>query len=170
MTSNEKQLKIPISVEGREKWAELEKALKPLLTKLWSAASAVRLDHVPRITKEPGIYLFVDENLDPIYVGQTRNLRSRLAAHTRPSGSHNSASFAFLLAKDRYTPAEGEKMTRAELEAHPEFMKLFRQAKEDVSKMEARFVSCADPELRTVFEVYAAMHLGTEKFNSFETH
>lgn len=36
--------------------------------------------------------------------------------------------------------------------------------------MEVRFCLCEDPELRTVFEVYAAEHLDTKEFNSFETH
>jgi hypothetical protein len=35
--------------------------------------------------------------------------------------------------------------------------------------MEVRFVLCDDPELRTVFEVFASMHLQTP-YNDFETH
>ena len=36
--------------------------------------------------------------------------------------------------------------------------------------MEVRCVEITDPQLRTVFEVYAAMALGTLEYNSFETH
>lgn len=36
--------------------------------------------------------------------------------------------------------------------------------------MDVRFVEISDPELPTVFEVYAAVALGTLEYNSFETH
>ena len=36
--------------------------------------------------------------------------------------------------------------------------------------MDVRFMVMRDPIERTIFEVYAALHLGTEHYNSFETH
>jgi hypothetical protein len=36
--------------------------------------------------------------------------------------------------------------------------------------MEFRCIEVGDPELRTVFEVYATLTLGTSEHNSFETH
>ncbi len=36
--------------------------------------------------------------------------------------------------------------------------------------MNVQFIEVRDPILRTLFEVYAALELGTEEFNSFETH
>ncbi len=36
--------------------------------------------------------------------------------------------------------------------------------------MDVRFILMPDPIERTLFEVYAALHLGTERYNSFETH
>lgn len=158
-----------VSNRGKEKWESIESDLPRLLEALWNAPSAKRLDHGPAVPMEAGIYLFIERGR-PIYVGQTRNLRSRLAAHCRPSGSHNSASFAFLVARTQYKGGKGKKMTRAELQDDPEFKELFSRAKERVSNMEVRFIKCEDPELRTVFEVYAAEHLGTKKYNSFETH
>ena len=158
-----------ISRDGERKWRSVEQELSKKLGELWSAAGAKRLDHDPPVPKKPGLYLFLEEGA-PVYVGQTRNLRSRLAAHCRPSGSPNSASFAFLIAKSEFKGGKGKKMTRAELQAHPAFNKLFVKAKKRVSNMEIRFTSCDDPELRTVFEVYAAEHFGTKQYNSFETH
>jgi predicted GIY-YIG superfamily endonuclease len=164
-----KPLSEVVSKKGREKWQSIEADLPRLLDDLWNAPGAKRLDHDPPAPEEPGLYLFVEHG-KPIYVGQTRNLRSRLAAHRRPSGSHNSASFAFLIAKTQFKGGEGKKMTRVELQSDPDFKKLFDKAKKQVSEMEIRFILCEDPELRTVFEVYAAEHLGTKKYNSFETH
>jgi hypothetical protein len=36
--------------------------------------------------------------------------------------------------------------------------------------MDSRFIEIDDPVTRTVFEVYAARALGTDEFNSWETH
>jgi hypothetical protein len=58
--------------------------------------------------------------------------------------------------------------TRAELAGHPDFVVIFARVRAAVGRMEARYVEVDDPELRTVFEVYASVMLGTE--NSFETH
>jgi len=50
----------------------------------------------------------------------------------------------------------------------PRFEALFRQHRQRVARMAIRAVMVEEPELRTVFEVYASVMLGTE--NSFETH
>jgi hypothetical protein len=55
------------------------------------------------------------------------------------------------------------------LQAIPEFRELFWQAKARVSRMTVRVVEIADPIEQTVFEVYAALALGT-RYNDFETH
>jgi hypothetical protein len=60
--------------------------------------------------------------------------------------------------------------TREEVEALDVFREPFRRAKERVEAMEVRYVRCDDPELRTVFDVYAAERLGTKTYNTFETH
>ena len=62
------------------------------------------------------------------------------------------------------------KVTRKALEADPVFAQLFEQAKARVASMDVRYVKVDDPELRTIFEVYAAVMLGTSEYNSFETH
>lgn len=157
--------KLTPSPKGAARWAEIEAALPRMLEELWSAPSAPRLKHT-EIPTTAGMYLF-SERGRPIYVGQTRNLRQRLSNHCRPSGSHNQASFAFLLAKKAFGNYAG---TRSQLEAEAKFIPLFTKAKARVARMPVSFIECADPELRTVFEVYAAGHLNTKKYNSFETH
>ena len=50
------------------------------------------------------------------------------------------------------------------------FVQPFEAAKRRADAMEVRYVVCDDPELRTVFEVYAAERLNTKMYNTFETH
>jgi len=159
------------SAQGKNAWAKIEAELRPLLQSLWAAPSAPRLEHVEPIPKEAGVYLFTAAG-KPIYVGQTRNLRRRLADHCRPSSGHNKASFAFLRAKKLYEAKQNENYagTRAALEVAESFPQLFDEAKTDVARMDVRFTTCCDAELRTVFEVYAAELLDTKEFNIFETH
>ena len=135
------------------------------LEKLLAARCCARKAHPP-IPKAPGVYLF-SENGRPVYVGQTRNLRQRLAAHMIPSSGQNTASFAFNIAKHKAGPMRA-KPTREEIERL--IKPLFTRAKERVSRMDVQFIEMDDPIERTVFELYAALHLGTEKYNSFETH
>lgn len=62
------------------------------------------------------------------------------------------------------------KRARKILEADPDFLKHFKEAKERVTKMNVRWIELKDPIERTLFEIYAALALDTVAFNSFETH
>jgi hypothetical protein len=106
-----------------------------------------------------------------MYVGQTRNLRNRIKQHGGRASRHNQAVFAFNLARLE-AQARGLQLngTRRQLENNVQFLELFRLSRERVAGMTVRFVEVTDPELRTVFEVYAAVALDTLKHNSFETH
>lgn len=143
--------------------------LPKLLDQLSSATVKTVAAH-GRIPERPGIYMF-SEGVTPIYVGQTRNLRARLRQHTSPSSRENQAALAWRIAlehaKDAGHPVSG---TRKELEADEQFAAHFRSAKERVAGMDVRFIELDDPVTRTVFEVYAARALGTDEFNSWETH
>lgn len=154
---------------GQKTFREVCEDLPVLLARLWDAPSEKRADHL-HIPAVEGIYLF-SERGRPIYVGQSQDIRRRLGDHTRPSGSHFSASFAFLLAKAA-AKRRGIRVNRprATLAAHPRFGALFKGAKERVANMQVQFVKVEDPVRRTVFEVYASLLLGTTRFNSFETH
>ena len=46
-----------------------------------------------------GIYVFY-ENEEPIYVGRSNRMKDRIQEHGRKSSYHNSATFAFILAKE----------------------------------------------------------------------
>lgn len=139
-----------------------------LLDALRSAARHRVADH-PSVPEAPGIYLF-SEHGTPIYVGQSRKLRSRLKQHTGAT-RQNQASFAFNLAKREAAKADVDtKRWRAALEADPEFVPHFDAARASVAAMDVQFIELAGPIARTLFEVYAALTLDTVEFNSFETH
>lgn len=141
--------------------------MRPLLDRLLAQPRSPRSSRtVPAV---PGIYLFSDGKRYR-YVGQTRNLRERLGQHTRPSGTHTSATVAFLLALEEATIAgPSVRQTRAIRQVDPRFEPLFARAKATVAGWDVQYVEVADPNVRTVFEVYAHLALRTD-LNSFETH
>ena len=129
-----------------------------------------------------GIYVLYEEE-KPMYVGRSDNIPGRLQQHGRSSSTSSSASFAFNLAKRKFScrtsiPKEEFELwskhlfgdvSRSELEKNDIFQPYFNRAKESVKKMKVRVVEVEDPIEQTIFEVYAHMELGTE-FNSFENH
>ena len=116
-----------------------------------------------------GVYCFYEDG-KPLYVGRTRNIRKRVLQHRRLRGRHNSAAFAFNIAKKDFEENHSsEKLSRVELSKDPEFDRLFTEAKERVRKMSVRFVEIKNPIEQTIFEVYAHIKLGTP-FNDFDTH
>lgn len=117
-----------------------------------------------------GIYVFFERG-QPVYVGRSNKMKQRIMAHSRPSSGHNSATFAFLIAKkDAETEGIDLRSDRRDLEKNPAFARLYTKAKERISKMSVKVIQIDDPVLQTLFEVYAALALGTTKHNDFNTH
>jgi hypothetical protein len=116
-----------------------------------------------------GIYVFYEQG-QPIYVGRSRNIHRRVSSHGRPSSGHNSATFAFLLAKER-AKAYGYdiNLSRRDLEINPEFSRIYKEEKARVAKMQIKAVEIINPEVQAIFEIYAAKALGTQ-YNDFDTH
>lgn len=126
---------------------------------------------LPREMPTSGIYLF-SESGQHLYVGRTNTIRKRLQNHCRPSSGHNSATFAFRLARQltgqtnaTYTAAG----SRSFLQSHPEFGPVFVAQKERVRNMSARFVSEPDPMRQALLEMYVSVSLGTPH-NDFDNH
>ena len=65
-------------------------------------------------------------------------------------------------------PVFSRGLRRKDFEVSPTFAEIFVRTRRAVGEMSFRYVEEPDPNLRTVFEVYASMVLGTE--NVFETH
>jgi hypothetical protein len=159
------------SAEGLRRYQRLAEQLPSLLHEL-CAAPAFRYGDGTLIPDTPGFYLFSERGI-ALYVGQTRNLRRRLRQHSHPNARSNDASFAFNIARVGHnTAAIAVKVTRQALEADSAFASLFTDARKRVAAMEVRYIPIPDDdwELSTVFEVYAAMALGTSRYNSFRPH
>lgn len=101
----------------------------------------------PDIPKVPHVFLFSDfSDKEPVYVGQTRNLRTRLRNHTGAKATENQASFAYLIGKVKAEAAGVDlNRTRKVLEADPHFSSHFRRAKERVATMNVRWIELDDP-------------------------
>ena len=121
-----------------------------------------------------GIYVFYEDG-KPIYVGRVgkaskQTIRSRIGQHTRPSSGHNQATFAFRLLQEDLdvVTGHGAPLTRQALaEKHAD---KFREMKQRVRNMMVRAVEIEDSPTQAVFEVYAALVLGTTRHNNFDTH
>lgn len=120
---------------------------------------------------QAGIYLFSEAG-ENLYVGRTNTIRKRLQNHCRPSSGHNSATFAFRLARQitgmtqaTYT-AQG---SRQELERDPEFSPVFIAQKLRVRNMSVQFVLEPEPMRQALLEMYVAVSLGTPH-NDFDNH
>ena len=114
-----------------------------------------------------GIYVLYEDGR-PLYVGRSNRLKERLLEHGRPGGWSASATFAFILATEAFGNA-AEAMRRGQLQAHPEFRRLFADAITRVRGMCVRVVEIQDPIEQTIFEVYAHLELETP-YNNFENH
>jgi hypothetical protein len=126
---------------------------------------------LPRSMPKSGIYLFSENGRD-LYVGRTRNIRARIAGHSRPGAKHGTAAFAFQLAREatgNLAATYKKKGSRADLMESPEFRLAFDEAKKRIRAMELRFVEEDDPIRQAVLEIYVAVSLKTP-YNDFDTH
>ena len=112
-----------------------------------------------------GVYVFY-ENGDPIYVGRSNNVRTRIQEHGADSSDRNSATFAFKLLRQALNDPKGK---AEDIEtAHSEE---YRQQRKRVQAMTFRAVSITDQLEQTLFEIYAIIDMGTApKYNDFQTH
>lgn len=150
-----------------DKFDEMIDQLPLLLEQLVNSPSKNRdtLGTLP----QKGIYVFY-ENECPIYVGRSNRIRGRLQEHSRPSSTHNSATFAFNLAKEAAIKKEIDvnNKARLHLETDSDFSSLFSEAKKRVSRMSIKVIGIDDPIIQTIFEVYVSVKLNT--LNDFDTH
>ncbi|WP_161949904.1 GIY-YIG nuclease family protein [Desulfofustis glycolicus] len=126
---------------------------------------------LPRQMPMAGIYLFSEKDCH-LYVGRTNNLRRRLQNHCHPSSGHNSATFAFRLARELtgiVQPTYVSKGSRVSLQQHPVFGPEFLTQKKRVREMQVRFVEESDPMKQALMEMYVSVSLSTPH-NDFDNH
>ena len=130
----------------------------------------------PAIPKR-GLYVFYEKDKEkPLYVGRSNRLASRIQEHGRPSSLHNSATLAFLMAarNDKREDTTQNRQTRDQLQEDPQFKSRFVRAKDQVRKLKFRVVRVDDAIEQSVFEIYAALNLGTtieqKGYNDFNNH
>ena len=146
---------------------EIIKDMPVLLQKLEMAPLKAR-SQASALPKK-GVYVFY-ENLKPIYVGRSRNIPNRILIHSRPSSGHNSASFAFLLAKEKAQKlGHSIKAIRAKLEKEIFFKKIYSEEKNRVANMKIRAIQIDNPETQAIFEIYVSKYMKT-RYNDFDTH
>ncbi len=127
--------------------------------------------HLPRDIPLRGIYLFSDGKRH-LYVGRSNRIRQRLQSHCRPSSGHNSATFAFRIARKETGILEAtysKKGSRVELEKNPKFGRAFQDAKTRVRAMDIRYIEETVPIRQALLEMYAALSLKTP-YNDFDNH
>jgi len=149
-------------------FARLQKALRspwPASTFL-NAKSATEkmLKVVGKTVDFPGCYVFLDGD-KPIYVGISRTVVKRLVQHLN-TDSHYSASLVYRIATKSY-PHE---LKRDQAMKDDQFRAVFFQAQARLRKMKVAFVEIDNDLELYVFEVFAAMNLDTDTWNTFRTH
>ena len=139
--------------------------LKPLMDELKGSEEHEWNDS--RLAPGNGVYVFYEKG-EPIYVGRSNRMPSRIREHGANSSDRHSATFALKLLLDTLPKPIG-KTKKDVQENHPEE---YRQQRERVRKMTFRAVSISDQLEQTLFEIYAILELlGKDpKYNDFGTH
>ena len=153
-----------------EKFRKHIEALEPSFKALVDMPP-VRTVALPREMPSRGIYLF-SEARRHLYVGRSNRVRKRLQDHSRPSSGHNSATFAFRIAREETgnrTATYSKEGSRGQLERDSVFAEAFSTAKARVRAMDVRFVEEVDPLRQALLEMYVALSLETP-FNDFDNH
>ncbi len=153
-----------------EKFRQFVEFLEPSYQRLMRM-EPVSVLSLPGDVPRSGIYLFSEEGAH-LYVGRTNRLRQRLQEHCRPSSTHNSATFAFRLAREATGQIQAsyrEEGSRSVLEQQPAFQEAFATAKNRVSQMQVRFVGEPEPMRQALLEIYVSVCLGTP-YNDFDNH
>lgn len=153
-----------------EQFKQYVESLHPSLVRLLESP-AFTFDALPKDLPKAGIYLFTEGN-SHLYVGRTNGLRKRIQQHCRPGSGHNSAPFAFRLAREvhgvknaTYKP-EG---SRASLIQNDAFAKAFLRSKERLRMMHVRVVEETNPLKQALLEMYVAIELEAQ-YNDFDNH
>ena len=126
---------------------------------------------LPKNLPKAGVYLFTEGD-NHLYVGRTNGLRKRLQQHCRPGSAHNSAPFAFRLAREARNVMKATYKTegsRAQLIKEAAFAEAFTAAKGRLRAMHVRVVEESNPLRQALLEMYVAVVLEAP-YNDFDNH
>lgn len=107
-----------------------------------------------------------------MYVGRTNNIRQRIQQHCRPGSGHNSAPFAFRLAREERNVLKATYTaigSRESLLRETNFADAFLAAKARVRSMQVRAVEESSPLRQALLEMYVAIVLEAP-YNDFDNH
>lgn len=154
-----------------EKFRVYTEALHPKFEALIGMSPATT-GILPKEIRGAGVYMF-SEGGRHLYVGRTRNVRSRYRQHTRVGTGHNNAPFAFKLAREATgilkSTYKSDETSRANLMLNQDFLTAFNIALERMRRMEFRFIEEADPTRQCLLEIYVSVVCGSP-YNDFDTH
>lgn len=153
-----------------EDFKQCVESLHPSFVRL-VAMPPVKPCGLPKVMPQRGVYLFSEADVH-LYVGRTNRMRKRLQEHCRTSSGHNSAPFAFLLARESTGLTTATYKAEGGREAmclDAAFSGAFSECKARVRNMDVRFVEEVDPIRQALLEMYVAVALKTPH-NSFENH
>lgn len=118
-----------------------------------------------------GAYVYLEGGF-PIYVGISQKVVTRLNQHVKGK-THYDASLAYRMAKRELFGTDevnGSNNQRQQNMDDKTFQAAFEEAKCRIAGFAVAVVDIENPIERYLFEVYAAMEMGTGEYNSFETH
>ena len=146
--------------------------LGPLLEELKNSL-AYSYENKRNLPKK-GVYVFYEDG-KPMYVGRVgvttkQTISGRIGQHARSSSPHNQATFAFRLLQEDLDLLVGHESDLTRPQIAEKYEAEFRERKARVRNMQVRAVEVTDSVVQTVFEVYAALALGTTRYNLFDTH
>jgi hypothetical protein len=112
----------------------------------------------------PGCYVFLNAG-KPVYVGISRGVIKRLVQHLNYD-SHYSASLVYRMATEEY-PHE---MKRDQAMKDDQFRSVFFAIQSRLREMTVAFIEVQNDLELYLFEIYVAMKLDTDTWNTFRTH
>jgi len=126
---------------------------------------------MPKDLPKAGVYLFSERD-HHLYVGRSNSIRKRLQQHCRDGSRHNSAPFAFRLAREACNVEQAtykSEGSRADLLRDPGFASAFKEAKARLRAMQIRVVEESNPLRQALLEMYIAVSLAAP-YNNFDNH
>lgn len=151
-----------------EHFARLKENMKSPFPASWiqerGVGQATLLQRLGRENDFSGCYVFIEHD-EPLYVGISRGVVGRLFQHLT-SNNHFSGSLAYYIAKRQSDPSG----TREQNMTDAAFRALFEDSQRRLEQCSIATVEIGNAVELHLFEVYAAMELGTGEFNTFRTH